>query len=498
MARRGSIALYTSPKGVHWRRLSEPSTYKTVRDDEVFAAGHAGSPKAFRRYSFSALEDYRKGKLPDKVHEFSGTFSSPVNLSPLAIRGQVDQILEKNGFTETEKAKVTQLRRYSENIDKDVVNLLGDGVRRSSFGAGIATRAFSRNVPNTSKTIKSIKYKCEGNSSTLRCAVPPQHGWAVHTSTSDAPKLAWVDSEYPPRSNPSSIKQNQGFNHDSEWDKIKTSKMEDLDEHLQLKRSLWKGRCRRDSLAKFRNRVVDALRSYIETDTEYWRRCRSINYDNEPSKVPMCKYRLRENGLIASELANSTKIDIETSINKSESYGLCDSWRNASKDEHTPETDTPNKAEVLHNLLKRRRKSSLFSEYDSDRKTLVQRSLSSFSDRNSRGDSPDISLSQASLYQRSLSRQDLKAEDFSDSEAYLAYLRANLRRPSCEKRRWSQTPSDGFELIGSAALHGTPGYKGRLMLLTARTVRFHDDFNSQTCGTPDNTLLDSSNGQKKT
>ncbi|RUS85726.1 hypothetical protein EGW08_006520 [Elysia chlorotica] len=474
MARRDSIALYTSSKGVQWRRFSEPFTSKTVGDDKVFAKYDAETPTAFRRYSFSALEDYRKGKLPVKYHQDSVAFSSSGNLTPSAIRGQVDQILESNGFTETERAKVSHLRRCSENIDQNVVNLLGDGVRRSSFGAGASSGTYSVDY----QTVKNNKNETEKKGNTRRTGHTVMHDSVYNDQDRLVRTNAWENFKYPPSSARSLIKDNQRKKQDDDGNERKSSETKNIDEHLKLKRSLWNGKCRRDSLSKFRNRIVDDLRAHVETDTEYWRRCRSVNHDGETPKAPKCKYRLRENGLIASDLAYLTKIDIDTTANKLDSYGLYDSSKDHLRS--TPECTTSNKAEILRNLLKRRRKSSLFSEYDFDRKSLIQRSLSSFSDRNSRSDSPDFSPSQPLFYQRSISRQVSKTKDGLDSEAYLAYLRANLRKSSCEKRRWSQTPSEGFELIGSEALHGSPGYKGRLMLLTARTVRFNDEFISGT------------------
>ncbi|GFS15746.1 hypothetical protein ElyMa_001456300 [Elysia marginata] len=484
MARRDSIALYTSPKGLQWRRLSEPSsTNQVLKNNVTFDVRSRDVPKAFRRYSFSALEDYRKGKRLDTVFHKSGTPLDRPDLTPLEIRNQVDQLLQKNGYKEREREKVSQLRRYSLNMDKDAVNLLGDGIRRNSFGAYVPAAATAvTNARNNGRIVKSKNQQLQARTGEDEPDEVFRHDPLAYSPKRDTPAgsvrtNACENINQPTESNRLEVRKTQ---QDNEVDVIKMPETEDIDHHLDLKKSLWKGRCRRDSLAKFRNRVVDALRAYVETDTEYWRRCRSMSTDDGSTRHPKCKYRLRENGLIASELANFTKIDIDTSVNKLEHYESNDAWQNISTDQPTSEAPAPDKAEVLHNLLKRRRKSSLFSEHDFDRKTLLQRSLSSFSDRNSQIGSPDLNFSQPFSFQKSFGRQQSRTEGLSGSEAYLAHQRAQLmRRSSLEKRRWSQTPSEGFELIGTTALHGTPGYKGRLMLLTARTVRFHDEFHAE-------------------
>ena len=481
MARRDSIAFHGSHNAQLWRRFSEPSATHRVSDHQIVPGATGQTPKPYRRFSFSALDEYRSGKHV----QINGTSPNHSDLSAAGVRNQVDHVLAENGFKQAQNAKVTQLRRYSQSVDKDVVNPLGCGVRRGSFGAVAADKGDHQ----TNKT-KTSQNKPKLNKSRQSDPVGPS------IPRNPVRRDAWVESvDYPSHTTQPEVKNPEGDRPGGYVDQAKTVSLEDLDDHLRLKKSLWSGRCRRDSLAKFRNRVVDALRFYPETDTEYWRRCRSIDTDHSSSMFPKCKYRLRENGLIASELANLSRVDIDDTGNRLKLFESSDSPRDSSVAQRSLGQAAPDNAEILRSLIKKRRRSSLFSEYESESKVSLHRSLSSFSDRNSCSESPELGPWPGFILERCSSLQETSVSNpqYMRSLSYPARSlstspttrdrdpensRARLRGSSTNRRRWSQTPSPGFELIGTAALHGTPGYKGRLMLLTARTVRFDDEFKS--------------------
>ncbi|GFO48637.1 hypothetical protein PoB_007514200 [Plakobranchus ocellatus] len=485
MSRRDGIAFYSSQRNLPLRRYSEPSSTCKISNTESFAS----KQKPFRRFSFSALENYcRKG---DGRHGHRSGLQD-IDLTPLGVRNQVDQVLQDNGFKDSEKLKVAQFRYYSNHVEKDIVNPLKDQAKRGSFAAIAAAAVCDKKNQKDSEISRtgSIRFDTGVRSSRSFQSIQKgpvrvsrgQHRFANRFAN------AWESTEYEPDNR--YLVDNNSRHH--------SLSMADMDDHLIQKKSLWTGRCRRDSISKFRNRVMDALRPYTETDTEYWRRCRSLNCDEELSKFPKCKYRLREDGLIASELASATKVDID---DRNLEYGD-DNDNNSPRNSFARPASamaTTNKADILSNLIKFRRKSSLLSDSDTNHKAAFHRSLSSYSDKTISLEVSDKSSSHDPSFQRSLSCQDSVTSEeeyrrpffhpmkcismspqmphISDTEAYLATRRAAMRGSTAGKRRWSQTTSEGFELIGSPSLHGAPRYKGRLMLLTARTVRFNDEFN---------------------